>query len=129
MARGDYRSCISVTPACPVEGTLYGYYPNLGANAFFAALFGVLLILQLILGIWKKTWTFMLAVGLGVFGEMAGYIGRLIMNKNPWSDAGFEAQICCLVLAPSFLAAGIYLCLKHMVLYCGPEYSRLKARW
>ena len=71
----------------------------------------------------------MLAVGLGVFSEMVGYIGRLIMHQNPWSNPGFETQICCLVLAPSFLAAGIYLTLKHMVLYCGPEYSRLKANW
>ncbi len=71
----------------------------------------------------------MLAVGIGIFGEMVGYIGRLIMHGNPWSDAGFEMQICCLVLAPSFLAAGIYLTLKHMVLYCGPEYSRLKAKY
>lgn len=71
----------------------------------------------------------MLAVGIGLFGEMAGYIGRLIMHNNPWSNSGFEIQICCLVLAPSFLAAGIYLTLKHMVLYCGPQYSRLKANW
>jgi len=60
---------------------------------------------------------------------MVGYIGRLIMHKNPWSESGFEIQIWCLVLAPSFLAAGIYLTLKHMVLYCGPDYSRLKAKW
>lgn len=51
------------------------------------------------------------------------------MHNNPWSQSGFEMQICCLVLAPSFLAAGIYLTLKHMVLYLGPEYSRMKARW
>jgi len=124
-----YGHCTSVTPDCPVTDTLYGYYPNLGANAFFAALFALLLVAQLIIGTWTRTWTFMLAVGLGIFGEMAGYIGRIIMHHNPWSNAGFEAQICCLVLAPSFLAAGIYLTLKHMVLYCGPEYSRLKAKW
>ncbi|KAF4629707.1 hypothetical protein G7Y89_g8438 [Cudoniella acicularis] len=129
MPKNYYDLCTSVTPDCPVSGTLYGYYPNLGANAFFAALFGLLLIAQLIIGTWTRTWTFMLAVGLGVFGEMTGYIGRLIMHQNPWSDTGFEMQICCLVLAPSFLAAGIYLTLKHMVLYCGPEYSRLKAKW
>lgn len=125
----NYELCNSVTLDCPVSGTLYGYYPNLGANAFFAAFFGLLLIAQLVIGTWTRTWTFMLAVGLGIFGEMTGYIGRLIMHQNPWSDAGFEMQICCLVLAPSFLAAGIYLTLKHMVLYCGPEYSRLKAKW
>ncbi|KUJ07855.1 putative RTA1 domain protein [Mollisia scopiformis] len=129
MTKSHYDLCTSVTPECPVNETLYGYYPNLGANAFFAALFAFLLIAQLIIGTWTKTWTFMLAVGLGVFGEMAGYIGRLIMHQNPWSNAGFEAQICCLVLAPSFLAAGIYLTLKHMVIYCGPEYSHLKAKW
>jgi hypothetical protein len=50
------------------------------------------------------------------------------MNKNPWSDGGFKMQICCLVLAPSFVAAGIYLTLKHVVQYCGPEHSRLKPR-
>ncbi len=68
----------------------------------------------------------MLAVGLGTFGEGAGYVGRLIMHKNPWSRSGFELQICCLVLAPSFLAAGIYLTLKHYVNYYGLELSRLK---
>jgi hypothetical protein len=129
MVRNHYDICTDVTPDCPVSGTLYGYYPNFGANVFFAALFGILLVAQIIIGTWKKTWTFMLAVGLGIFGEMVGYIGRLIMHKNPWSQTGFETQICCLVLAPSFLAAGIYLTLKHMVLYCGPEYSRLKAKW
>jgi len=120
---------MAVSPECPVSATVYGYYPNFGANVFFAAFFAILLIAQLVIGTWRKTWTFMLAVGLGVFGEMVGYIGRLIMHKNPWSKPGFETQICCLVLAPSFLAAGIYLTLKHMVLYCGPEYSRLKAKW
>lgn len=61
-------------------------------------------------------------------GEAVGYGGRIIMHKNPWDGAGFKTQICCLVLAPSFLAAGIYLTLKHMVIYCGPEHSRLKPR-
>jgi hypothetical protein len=125
----SYQTCDAVSPDCPVSATLYGYYPNLGANAFFAALFAVLFIAQLVIGTYTRTWTFMIAVGIGTFGEMAGYIGRLIMHQNPWSDPGFEMQICCLVLAPSFLAAGIYLTLKHMVLYCGPEYSRLKAKW
>ncbi|KAJ9609977.1 hypothetical protein H2200_006307 [Cladophialophora chaetospira] len=50
------------------------------------------------------------------------------MHSNPWSGAGFKTQICCLVLAPSFLAAGIYVTLKHLVIYCGPENSRLKPR-
>ena len=120
--------CSSVTPECPVELTLYGYTPNLAVNAFFTALFSLLCLAQIYIGITRRTWTYMIAVVIGTFGEAVGYGGRLMMHKNPWDDAGFKTQICCLVLAPSFLAAGIYLTLKHVVLYCGPEHSRLKPR-
>lgn len=69
------------------------------------------------------------------------------MNDNPWSQAGFNMQICCLIIAPvsfpiplvvtdlsnvypkAFVSAGIYLTLKHIVLTIGEEYSRLQARW
>ncbi|RMZ80795.1 hypothetical protein DV737_g2842, partial [Chaetothyriales sp. CBS 132003] len=124
----DYRGCIEITAECPVEATLYGYYPNLGISSFFLALFGLLCVVQIVVGTWRRTWTYMIAVAVGTFGEAVGYGGRVVMNHNPWSDAGFKTQICCLVLAPSFLAAGLYVTLKHLVLYCGPEHSRLKAR-
>lgn len=122
------RDLAQVTPECPVELTTYGYYPNLTVNAFFVALFGLLCISQIGLGSFRRTWTYMLAMVLATFGEAVGYGGRLMMNKNPWDSDGFKMQICCLVLAPSFVAAGIYLTLKHLVLYCGPEHSRLKPR-
>lgn len=69
------------------------------------------------------------------------------MNNNPWSQVGFNMQICCLILSPvslpiplvvmdlpnacpkAFLSAGIYLTLKHIVLTIGEEYSRLQAIW
>jgi len=70
----------------------------------------------------------MLALLLALFAESVGYVGRIIMHSNPWSQTGFKIQICCLVLGPSFLAAGIYLTLKHLVLYYGPEHSRFKPR-
>lgn len=53
--------CVEVGPLCPVEGTLYGYYPSIGANAFFAAFFGLCLIAQIGLGIRYKTWTYMVS--------------------------------------------------------------------
>jgi hypothetical protein len=126
--RAFCRDIGQVTPECPVELTTYGYYPNLTVNAFFVALFGLLCISQIGIGTLRRTWTYMLAMVLATFGEAVGYGGRLMMWKNPWDSDGFKMQICCLVLAPSFLAAGIYLTLKHLVLYCGPEHSRLKPR-
>jgi len=53
--------CVEVGPECPVEGTLYGYYPSIGANAFFAAFFGLCLVINLGLGIRYKTWTYMVS--------------------------------------------------------------------
>ncbi|KAL8993790.1 MAG: hypothetical protein Q9169_006079 [Polycauliona sp. 2 TL-2023] len=51
------------------------------------------------------------------------------MNDNPWDGTGFQMQICCLIIAPSFFAAAIYITLKHLVLTFGPEHSRLRAKW
>ena len=59
-------------------------------------------------------------------GEAIGYGGRIMMHYNPWDSNGFKVQICCLVLAPSFLAAAIYLTLKHLVIYFGAEKSRIR---
>ncbi|KAI5209277.1 RTA1-domain-containing protein [Aureobasidium subglaciale] len=123
MARGY---CTEVTPQCPVEATTYGYRPNQGGNIFFCVVFGILFIAQLFLGIKARLKGFTFAVSIGCFGECVGYIGRLIMHNNPWSDTGFKIQIVCLILSPSFLAAGIYLTIKHLVIHFGPQYSRLK---
>lgn len=125
----NFSNCTHVTPNCPVQATLYGYRPNLGVNSFFAALFGFVLALQLGIGFYTRTWTYMLALSLGSFGELLGYIGRLMLHSNPWNEAGLEIEICCLVLAPSFLAAGIYLTLKYIVVTCGEEYSRIRPKW
>ncbi len=109
--------CESITPECPVEGTIYGYTPDLAANAFFAAFFGIALIAQLYFGIRYKTWTYMIAVGLGCLAECVGYIGRVMLNRNPWNDIGFNIQIVlrkCLCLfrlekAPLLIVVGSHL--------------------
>ena len=141
--RPSYKTCFEVTARCPVEATTYGYIPDLGANAFFAAFFGILLCIALVTGIRSKTWSYTIFLGVGLLGETLGYVGRLIMHGNVWNSSAYQVrklsnkkiqywlsklQICCLVLAPSFIAGAIYLTVKHLVLYCGPQYSRLKPR-
>lgn len=125
---GNYRLCTEVTPECPAIASTYGYYPILSVNSFFLALFGLCCLTSLIIGVWSKTWTYTIALGGGTLLETAGYVGRLLMHGNPWSDSGFRLQIVCLILGPSLIAAAIYLTLKHFVLYCGPQYSPLKPR-
>ena len=51
------------------------------------------------------------------------------MHGNPWSSTGFEMQICCLIIAPAFIAAGIYLTLKHIVIELGSSFSVLQPKF
>jgi hypothetical protein len=123
------RFCTEVTPECPVEWTTYGYYPNLGGNVFLLVLFAICFFAQLVIG-WKtKVRAFAIVVAIGCGLESIGYGGRLMMNKNPWSSDGFKMQVCCLILAPSFLAAGYYLTIKTVVNHLGRESSKLAPRW
>ncbi|KAJ5169966.1 RTA-like protein [Penicillium coprophilum] len=124
----SYATCSEVGPLCPVESTTYGYYPSFGGNIFFTAFFALLGLCQAGLGVYYRTWTFLIALLVGTLMEMAGYIGRVLMHDNPWSGPAFKLQIVCLVLAPTFVAAGVYLTLKHIILSLGPEHSILKPR-
>lgn len=65
------------------------------------------------------------ALSLGCVGEAVGYVGRVMLWNNPFDHAGFQMQICCLIISPAFLSAGIYLTLKHLVINFGESWSRL----
>ncbi|CAF9942381.1 MAG: hypothetical protein ALECFALPRED_009719 [Alectoria fallacina] len=123
------NNCTSVSIYCPAEFTIYGYYPNLGANAFFCAFFALCLGIQFVFGIRYKTWTYMIALVLGTLAEAIGYVGRIMLHSNPWSSNGFEIQICCLIIAPAFIAAGVYLTLKHITLELGASFSRIRPKF
>lgn len=128
-ANGNPLECLSVGPGCPVQRSLYGYYPSLPANAFFLAFFAVCMIANTILGTWKRTWTYLIAMFFGCLAQVIGYAGRIIMNDNPFNMVGFQIQICCLTLAPAFNSAAIYLTSKHITLCFGPESSRVPPKW
>lgn len=120
-----YSRCTEVTPLCPVEATTYGYYPNFGGNLFFCIVFGILLVFQLGFGTYYRTWTWMFGLGIGCLFEFVGYIGRLLMNDNPWSSQAFKIQLVLLILGPSLISGGIDLTLKHIVIVFGRDLSRL----
>ncbi|KAL8954127.1 MAG: hypothetical protein Q9222_000009 [Ikaeria aurantiellina] len=76
----------------------------------------------------------------GCILEVLGYIGRLMSYHDPFNEPpvktlissltvyqnGFLMQICCLTIAPAFMAAGIYLTLSRIVTTFGAENSRIK---
>ncbi|KAF2995796.1 hypothetical protein E8E13_000103 [Curvularia kusanoi] len=52
-----------------------------------------------------------------------------MMWNNPFDEAGFQMQICCLIIAPAFISAAIYLTLKHIVFSFGDSWSRVRPGW
>lgn len=93
-------NCTELTDVCTFEQSVYGYEPSLGANAFFCAMFGILCIANVGLGIRYKTWSWMAAVGIGCLVEAIGYVGRLLMRDNPFSDSGFIVSLLRAVHPP-----------------------------
>lgn len=69
---------------------------------------------------------FTVALLLGVLCEVLGYLGRVLSWQDQWSENGFLIQICCLTIGPAFMAAGVYFCLRNIVVAFGAENSRLR---
>ncbi|KAA8642699.1 hypothetical protein EYZ11_011977 [Aspergillus tanneri] len=113
---------------CPVEASLQGYRPALGAQIAFIALFGVSMLIHLAQGIRYRTWFFAIMLALGCIGEMIGYGGRVLLYQNPFSFNGFIIEICCITISPVFFAAAIYVLLGNVSNFLGPEASRFPVK-
>lgn len=88
---GDTTNC--TLPACPVELSIYGYRSSLPFSAVTIALYAICAGAQAYLGWRYKTWTFMASMLTGCFVEILGFVGRILMWQNPWSDTAFTMQI------------------------------------
>ncbi|KAF4625683.1 hypothetical protein G7Y89_g12481 [Cudoniella acicularis] len=121
----QFENCTFAT--CELSTSFWYYRPSLPANAIFLSLFSLSLLLFLV------TYTVTRRFGIFTFTliaccslEILGYLGRVLSYSNPWHETGFLLQIVCLTIAPSFMAGGIYLCLRNIVYAFGPENSRIK---
>jgi hypothetical protein len=77
-----YYSCKEVTAYCPVEATTLGYYPNRGINIFFAIGFALAMVVTLVVGVWKKTWSYMAFITAGCALEFAGGLSPYEKNHS-----------------------------------------------
>ncbi|KIW18800.1 hypothetical protein PV08_03089 [Exophiala spinifera] len=126
LGGGSNANCtISV---CPVELSIYGYRPSLPLSISLIALYGVCGFVQIALGWRYKTWGYMSAMLLGCIDEILGYVGRILMYKNPWNHGGFIMQIVLITIGPVFFSAAIYVMLSQIVTYISPKHSRFDPR-
>lgn len=123
---------------CPLEESIYQYRPSLAANITFLAVFALSGLAHLLQGIFLlRKPSFTVPILLGCVTEIIGYVGRIMLYYNPFSDDGFLMQICCLTLGPAFFAAAIYFCMGDVVRLFGGEdedndedaLSRIKPRY
>jgi len=122
------QQCTSISQDCPLSKSFYGYAPSLAPNVVMLVLFSATLVAHGIQGTYYRAWGTLIAMGWGCTCEIMGYIGRLMMHKNPFNLDGFLIQIICLTIAPAFFSAAIYLCLSRIVLLFGADVSRLSPK-
>ncbi|KAF4464172.1 rta1 domain [Fusarium albosuccineum] len=84
------------------------------------------LCVQIVLAFLKRVYSYSIVIAASCLIEALGYAGRILMHNNPWNRSGMRLQIVCLIIGPSFTAAGIYLTLKHFVRTNHPECSKLR---
>ncbi|OAL51210.1 RTA1-domain-containing protein [Pyrenochaeta sp. DS3sAY3a] len=113
---------------CPESWQTIDYRPTLAGNIVYMVCLFALLGGQMYFGIRHKTWTYFGTVCLGIVGEIVGYIGRVMLNINPFRMNNFLLNLIPLTIAPALLTAGIYLCLGRVITAVGSENSRLKPK-
>lgn len=83
---------------CSLIQGLIHYQPSISGNVAYLSIFGILLVLQTFLGIYYRTWGFLVAFFCGTFLEVLGYVGRIWMHSNPFIMNPFLLYLICLTL-------------------------------
>ncbi|PWN24340.1 RTA1-domain-containing protein, partial [Jaminaea rosea] len=118
--------CVEVSSRCPVPALTYGYVPSEAASFAFIAVFGVCAISQLIQGLRRGTYTWMVAFFFGTAIEVVGYVVRLLMRFNVFDDSFFLVQLVAIIIAPSFIVGALDHIPKHLAQAFGAEMSPIR---
>lgn len=118
------QGCTKAT--CSASKSVYGYQPSLAATLLFLTLFTLSGLFYTYQGTRRRTIFFTCAMILGCLSEVLGYVAKLLLWNDPFSDTGFKMSVVLLTFAPAFYAAGIYYTLKHICLTFGSSFSRLR---
>jgi hypothetical protein len=78
------RKYCTIAAGCPIAWATIKYRPSMAGNVIYLLCFFMLFAAQLFYGIRKKTYTYMGALLVGIFAEAIGYIGRIMLNQNPY---------------------------------------------
>ncbi|KAI9924203.1 hypothetical protein MW887_007153 [Aspergillus wentii] len=125
---GEHPADDCTIGTCPMTLANFDYIPNLAGNVFYLALFGILLLSQIGMGLYWRTWGYLIGMTGGLVLEVVGYIGRVQLHYNPFPFDPFLEYLICLTIGPAFISAAIYICLGRIVTVYGENVSRLRPR-
>ncbi|KAH7344630.1 RTA1 like protein-domain-containing protein [Rhizoctonia solani] len=108
-----------------IQGSLYGYVPTRWICILFVVLYAVSTALHTGQAIWSRIWWLFPTIVCGGILEILGWAGRLWSSSSPGLLNPYLMQICCTILAPSFMTAANFVILGKMIERLGYQYSRL----
>ena len=74
---------------CPLSWAQVHYDPSLIGNTLYLFIFSLIFVIQLLFGIYSRTWSFLLAFCSGEILEIIGYVARIQMHNNPFLSDPF----------------------------------------
>ena len=104
------------------------YIPSLAGNMLYLSIFTLCLICQLVFGIHYRTWGYMLGMLGGLVLEILGYIARVQLHYDAFSEHKFTNYVIGTTIGPAFFSMSIYLCLARIMYICGIELSSIGPR-
>ena len=119
------ETCTYATCSVKEYGQLE-YIPSLAGNVFYLSIFALSLLGQCILGIRYRTWGYMFGMFGGLALEILGYIARIQLHYDVFSQQKFTNYVIGTTIAPAFFAMSIYLCLARIIFVYGNDLSPLR---
>ncbi|PSK41783.1 hypothetical protein B9Z65_9169 [Elsinoe australis] len=122
----DFQAC--TVDICSLDYAQLDYVPSKSVNLAYLLIFGLLLLVHCVQGVYYRTWGYAVGMVGGLTLEVVGYAGRLGLHNDIFSFDTFVMYLVCLTIAPAFLSASIYLCLSRIVVVCGEDVARFRPR-
>ncbi|KAL6720102.1 phospholipid-translocating ATPase rsb1 [Lecanora helva] len=100
---------------------IYGYVPSFALCILAITLFTLACLLHLFQSLRYKTYYF-LPLTFACLLETIGYVFRsLSAKRDPYNIIDFVVQYFCIVTAPVFISASIYVCLSRLITWAEGE--------
>lgn len=98
---------------------------SLGGNLVLAIIFGILLVCQVVFGVYYKQLYILIFWSVGLTLEVLGYSGRVWLHYDMFSLNAYLLQTICIAIGPGFLLAGLYYLFAQTTLLYGDHHSIL----